>query len=337
MMVLRSGGASSSAMQGMPCNSRTVRSRVTLNRSRTKRASVCFSASGVVMPSSVSRRANRPAMPQMSVSGKRASSASIAASSSITQTPAHAGSFLARWFATLASVLVAAMPTDTGMPVHCSTRCRSARPCASSRVSTSIPTTSAMDERAHRCGVRALALRVARLEGAATGLAPSYVVRVPAEAMGDADAKRAAIAEHRRCTGWTGPVVLAPARMTQSEWVARDWAGGCPMIGIERRLAKLEAASIPTARMPTLFVNFRRPGGADPPAATATVNGRVWPPEPSTIESKNTEFAGEAVELGDEAGGVGLSKRFQNPGVGRATSREPQAILATCSDWGKPY
>ena len=121
-------------MQGMPCSSRTVRSSVTLNRSRMKRASVCLSASGVVMPSSVSRRASRPAMPQMSVSGRRASSASIAASSSITQTPAQAGSFLARWFATLASVLVAAMPTETGMPVHCSTRRRSARACASSRV-----------------------------------------------------------------------------------------------------------------------------------------------------------------------------------------------------------
>ena len=70
--------------------------------------------------------------------------------------------------------------------------------------------------------MRALALRVARLEGAVTGLAPSYdVVRVPAEAMGDAPAKRAAIAEHRRCTGWTGPVVLLPARMTLTEWVAR--------------------------------------------------------------------------------------------------------------------
>ena len=75
------------------------------------------------MPIAVRRRASRPAMPHRSVSGKRASSASIAASSSSTQTPAHAGSFFARWFATLASVLVAAMPTETGMPVHCSTRC----------------------------------------------------------------------------------------------------------------------------------------------------------------------------------------------------------------------
>ena len=69
--------------------------------------------------------------------------------------------------------------------------------------------------------MKALALRVARLEGAVTGLAPSYVVRLPPEAMGDDEATRAAIAEHRRSTGWTGPVMLAPARMTQSEWLAR--------------------------------------------------------------------------------------------------------------------
>ena len=69
--------------------------------------------------------------------------------------------------------------------------------------------------------MKALALRVARLEGKATGSAPSYVVRLPPETMGDDEAVRAAIAEHRRCTGWTGPVMLAPARMTQAEWVAR--------------------------------------------------------------------------------------------------------------------
>ena len=47
--------------------------------------------------------------------------------------------------------------------------------------------------------MKALALRVARLE---------------------AEATRAAIAEHRRCTGWSGPVILAPAQMTQAEWLA---------------------------------------------------------------------------------------------------------------------
>jgi hypothetical protein len=47
--------------------------------------------------------------------------------------------------------------------------------------------------------MKALALRVARLEGKATGSAPSYVVRLPPETMGDDEAVRAAIAEHRRC------------------------------------------------------------------------------------------------------------------------------------------
>jgi hypothetical protein len=37
---------------------------------------------------------------------------------------------------------------------------------------------------------------------------------------GDDEAKRAAIAEHRRRTGYTGAVVVVPARMTQ---------GGCAM------------------------------------------------------------------------------------------------------------
>ena len=37
------------------------------------------------------------------------------------QTPSAAGSFLARWLAALASVLVGPMPTLTGMPVHCLT------------------------------------------------------------------------------------------------------------------------------------------------------------------------------------------------------------------------
>jgi hypothetical protein len=33
--------------------------------------------------------------------------------------------------------------------------------------------------------------------------------------------RRQNIAEHRRCTGYTGAVVVAPAWITQSEWVAR--------------------------------------------------------------------------------------------------------------------
>ena len=89
--------------------------------------SACLRASGVVMPSAASRAASRPPTPQRSFSSMAASSASIAASSSRTQTPCAAGSFFALRLATLASVLVAAMPTETGIPVHCSTVRRSSR------------------------------------------------------------------------------------------------------------------------------------------------------------------------------------------------------------------
>jgi hypothetical protein len=51
------------------------------------------------------------------------------------------------------------------------------------------------------------------------------------------------------------------------------------MTGIERRLTKLEAASVHTARMPVIFVSFQGPGEPALPA-TATVDGRVWHREP---------------------------------------------------------
>ena len=135
MMLLRSGGASSISMQGMPRSSVTVRSSTTLKRSRMKRASACLSISGLVMPRAASRSARRRPTPQRSSSAMAASWASIAASSSRMQTPWQPGSFFAFRFATLASVLVAAMPTDTGMPVHCRTVRRSSRAWASSRCS----------------------------------------------------------------------------------------------------------------------------------------------------------------------------------------------------------
>ena len=77
-------------------------------------------------------------------------------------------------------------------------------------------------------GVKPLERRLVRLEGAVTGVASRYMVRLPGEAIGDDEAVRAAIAEHRRSTGWMGPVILAPARMTQAEWVACFGAGGAP-------------------------------------------------------------------------------------------------------------
>ena len=48
-----------------------------------------------------------------------------------------------------------------------------------------------------------------------------------------------------------------------------------PMTGLERRLSKLEAVSVLSARAPVLFVSFQGPGEPDLPA-TATVDGRVW-------------------------------------------------------------
>ena len=46
------------------------------------------------------------------------------------------------------------------------------------------------------------------------------------------------------------------------------------MTGLERRLSRLEAVSVLSARAPVLFVSFKGPGEPDLPA-TATVNGRV--------------------------------------------------------------
>jgi hypothetical protein len=70
--------------------------------------------------------------------------------------------------------------------------------------------------------MKPIELRLVRLERerAANRATQSYVVRVPAEAMDDDDAVRAAIEEHWRVTGRMGWVVLAPAEMTQSEWLA---------------------------------------------------------------------------------------------------------------------
>ena len=64
--------------------------------------------------------------------------------------------------------------------------------------------------------------RLARLERAGTGTRRNhnYVVRLPAEAMGDREAVRAAIEEHRQRTGYAGAVAVMPNRVTVDEWIA---------------------------------------------------------------------------------------------------------------------
>jgi hypothetical protein len=43
-----------------------------------------------------------------------------------------------------------------------------------------------------------------------------------------------------------------------------------------RRLARLEAAAGVGLVLPVIFVSFVAPDGTEPPATTATVNGKVW-------------------------------------------------------------
>jgi hypothetical protein len=54
------------------------------------------------------------------------------------------------------------------------------------------------------------------------------------------------------------------------------------MSGIERRLVKLEAASVLTVQTLVVFVSFVPSERALP--ATATVDGRVWHREPDELE-----------------------------------------------------
>lgn len=63
--------------------------------------------------------------------------------------------------------------------------------------------------------------RIAALE-ARHRSTPSYVVEVSDEEMADAVAMQAAIAEHRRRTGWAGPVIVAPAEVAVEEWAERN-------------------------------------------------------------------------------------------------------------------
>jgi hypothetical protein len=60
--------------------------------------------------------------------------------------------------------------------------------------------------------MKVIELRLARLEREGSRTPASYVVRLPADALHDDEAVRAAIAAHQRQTGWMGPVVLLNRR-----------------------------------------------------------------------------------------------------------------------------
>ena len=121
-MFFLSGVTSSSGMHGWPRNSNTMRWPTTPQCSRTRLGSASRNFRVVVMPSLSSRRIVPRATPHRSPRLTRPSATSIACGDLSTQTPSGlpgVGSRLAMWLASLASVFVGAMPTPTGMPVHC--------------------------------------------------------------------------------------------------------------------------------------------------------------------------------------------------------------------------
>ena len=83
-------------------------------------------------------------------------------------------------------------------------------------------------------------MALVRAEGAVTGLAPCYMVRLPCEAIGDDEAVRAAIAEHgaHRLDG-AGDFRAGPDDTSRMGGML--WGGRCAMTRLlERRLARLE-------------------------------------------------------------------------------------------------
>jgi hypothetical protein len=67
--------------------------------------------------------------------------------------------------------------------------------------------------------MKKLQQRLARLECSNVVLSTSYVVRLPAEALGDAEAVSAAIIEHQSLSSQTSFVMLAPIKMPMHEWI----------------------------------------------------------------------------------------------------------------------
>ena len=128
MSVLRVTGAVSLPRQGIPRSSRAVRQPVTVSRRRSKTSSAFFMCRAVRMPSAHNRRACRRPTPQMSSTGVRASTRSMASTGRASEkTPSYARCFLATWVATLARVRVAPTPTETTIPVQRCTRWRTSR------------------------------------------------------------------------------------------------------------------------------------------------------------------------------------------------------------------
>ena len=135
-MPFLSEGSSSRARQESPPNSRAIRSPITPRAPLTFAISAYLRSFAVWIPIGDRRVERRLPMPQISEHGTMARRASVSGDLVKSSTPCLSGVFLATRLASFASVLVEAIPTETGRPVHWRTRARISRakssPCAAS-------------------------------------------------------------------------------------------------------------------------------------------------------------------------------------------------------------
>ena len=123
----RAWGWLSRAKHARPNSSAWVRAPVTPILARTQCSGWRVKSRAVVMPKVSKRLAQRRPTPHTSPTGVRAKASCTALVSPKTKTPPWWASFFARSPASLARVLVGAMPTDTGIPVHRLTWARKVR------------------------------------------------------------------------------------------------------------------------------------------------------------------------------------------------------------------
>ncbi|MNH19890.1 hypothetical protein D3C79_796400 [compost metagenome] len=126
------GFGSSSSRHGVPASSRAVFSTTTLNFLRSVQGSALARSIAVLMPiPSKCALIRRPTPHTSDTAVFRSTQSRLNGSQMLTTPPVCACSRFAVWFASLARVLVPAMPTPTGMPVQRSTCPRIRRPSAS--------------------------------------------------------------------------------------------------------------------------------------------------------------------------------------------------------------
>ena len=117
MICLLAGVVKVRAWQGVPLSSNPIRSIATPRRSRMNEGSAYFELKRGIDADRLQALRQAARHPPESVSASIASVATCASAMSARRPPSP---FLAKRLAAFARVLVGPIPTDTGMPVHCS-------------------------------------------------------------------------------------------------------------------------------------------------------------------------------------------------------------------------